>query len=397
MPIRILQITETRELDRLFAEMKVDPYGIRIMSPKAENFLVKLEGISAITANILKQETLSCGGDLALPRNAVTGKTKKTECVLIATLAQFNRLKEKLILQPFGLSQLGRQIDAVIRNYRQDDFKLALGRHKFDLGKRPLVMGIMNLTPDSFSGDGLLGKDPAEIVELAEEMAADGADILDLGGESSRPGAEKISLKEELSRTIPVIRKLARSSRMPISIDTYKPEVAKAALDNGASLVNDISGLKDPAMARICAGYKAAVVIMHMKGDPRTMQKNPSYASLMGEIIDYLAKSAETALNAGVKKEKIIVDPGIGFGKTLEHNLEILKNLRELKVLGAPILVGTSRKKFIGKILDAEPQQRLSGTLAACVLACANGANILRVHDVKPLAQALKISQAILN
>ncbi len=397
MSIRVLQISSEKELNRLFAELKVDPYGIRIMAPKGESFLVQLDNIPCIAANILKQELLSCGGDLALPREALTGKLKKTGCVLIVTLAQFNRLKEKLILQQFGLNQLSRDIEEVLENYRRSGFRINLGRHKLSLGKRTLVMGIMNLTPDSFSGDGLYGKSIGTVVEYALRLAKDGADIIDLGGESSRPGAKPVLLKDELKRTIPVIKRISRILKIPLSIDTCKPEVARVALDNGASIVNDITGLRNPVMAKICARYKAGVVIMHMKGTPRSMQKNPVYDSAMGEIIEYLDKAIQTALGAGIEKEKIIIDPGIGFGKTLEHNLEILKNLKELKVLGAPILVGTSRKAFIGKILKNEPPERLAGTVASCVLSSANGANIVRVHDVKIVAQALKLSAALLN
>jgi dihydropteroate synthase len=384
MAIRVLNITGEKELFRLFTQMKVDPYGVRIMAPKAESFLIRIDKISCVAANILKQEMLSCGGDAALPRQALTGKTRKTECVLISTRSQFNRLNEKLSLQQFGLNRLAREISQTLNNYcREND--------------RTRVMGILNLTPDSFSGDGLYGKDISEIADLAGKMVKDGADILDLGGESSRPGAKAVSLKVELNRAIPVIKKLSRTISKPISIDTYKPEVARAALDSGASIVNDISGLRNPEMARVCAKYKAGIVIMHMKGTPRSMQKNPVYASVMDEIIEYLGNAVQKALCAGIIKEKIIVDPGIGFGKTLEHNLEILNNLKELKILGVPILVGTSRKRFIGKILNADPDQRLPGTLATCVLAAANGADIVRVHDVKPVAQALKISRAILN
>jgi dihydropteroate synthase len=377
--------------------MKVDPYGVRIMAPKAEGFLVRIDKLSCIAANILKQEMLSCGGDVALPREALTGKTQKTDCLLILTRAQFNRLKEKLLLQQFGLNRLAGEISQALENYSQDRFNLDLKGHKLDLSKRTLVMGILNLTPDSFSGDGLYGKDVSEIRDIAADMVKDGADILDIGGESSRPGAKAVSLKIEMNRTIPVIKKIARTISNPISIDTCKPEVAKAALDNGARIVNDISGLRNPEMAGICSRYKAGVVIMHMKGTPRSMQKNPVYSSVMGEIIEYLGNGIQKALSAGIKKERIIVDPGIGFGKTLEHNLEILKNLKELKALGIPILVGSSRKKFIGKILNLDPSQRAAGTLATCVLASANGANIVRVHDVKPVAQALKLSRAILN
>ncbi|MCX5708170.1 MAG: dihydropteroate synthase [Candidatus Omnitrophica bacterium] len=197
MAIRVLNITGEKELFRLFTKMKVDPYGIRIMAPKAESFLIRIDKISCIAANILKQEMLSCGGDAALPRQALTGKTRKTECVLISTRSQFNRLKEKLILQQFGLNRLAGEISQVLENYCRES-------------NRTRVMGILNLTPDSFSGDGLYGKDISEIAELAADMVRDGADILDLGGESSRPGAKAVSLKVELNRTIPVIKKISR-------------------------------------------------------------------------------------------------------------------------------------------------------------------------------------------
>ena len=205
-----------------------------------------------------------------------------------------------------------------------------------------------------------------------------------------------MSVEEELKRTIPVIKKIAARIKVPISIDTYKPEVARQALDNGAVMVNDITGLNNK-MAKIVAKYKAGAVIMHMKGNPRNMQNNPVYKNLIDEITEYLDKAISEAVDSGVDREKIIVDPGIGFGKTLEHNLEILKRLRELKSLGRPILVGPSRKSFIGKILDAGPQERIFGTVSACVLAAKNGANIIRVHDVKAVRQGIKILNSFNN
>ncbi|MBU4346585.1 MAG: dihydropteroate synthase [Candidatus Omnitrophica bacterium] len=258
------------------------------------------------------------------------------------------------------------------------------------------IMGIVNLTPDSFSGDGLY-KTQNSIVDFAEKMVEDGADIIDVGGESSRPGAEPVSIEEELQRTIPAVKALSKKIKVPISIDTHKPEVARQALDNGALMVNDITGLNNTEMLRIVAQYKAAVVIMHMKGNPRTMQDNPVYKSLIDEIIEYLDKAIVRAVEAGIDRNKIIVDPGIGFGKTAGHNLEILNRLSELKVLGRPLLVGASRKSFIGKILDSGPQERIFGTVSACVLAVKNGANLLRVHDVKPVSEAIKVAEAIIR
>lgn len=419
--MRILPISNPQDLKQIMQDIKVDDYGIKIMVPKGIGYLVKINALSCIAANILKQEMLSLGGDVAIARDALTGRTKRTDCLLIGNLSQFNRLNEKLNRQPFGLNRLAKDLSGVLTNYQKDCFRLNLGRYKLNLRPRRIcIMGVVNLTPDSFSGDGLYrdmgcgirdagyGMRDAQfatryplpttrIIDFVEKMVSDGADIIDVGGESTRPGAKAISVKEELIRTIPIIKKLAKKIKVPLSIDTYKPEVAKQALDNGAVIVNDITGLRDPRMLKIIAKYKAGVVIMHMKGNPTTMQKNPIYKSLIDEIIDFLDKAIKRAVETGINKDRIIVDPGIGFGKTLEHNLEILKGLREFKTLGYPILVGPSRKSFIGKILKVEPQERIFGTISACVLAATFGAHILRVHDVKAVKEALKVTDAILN
>lgn len=396
--IRVLGISDSKDLNKVMQEIKVDPYGIKIMVPKATTHLVRINSLSSIAANILKQEMLSLGGDVAVARDVLTAKVRKTDCLLMGNLSQFMRLDEKLNKQPFGLSGLAGELACALTNYKKSDFRVNLGKYKLDLRKgRTYIMGVLNMTPDSFSADGLYPSAINKIVDIVQKMVQDGADIIDIGGESSRPQAKPVPIKEELARTIPVIKTLAKRIRIPISIDTYKPEVARRALDNGAVIVNDIMGLRDPRMRREVSGYKAGIIIMHMQGNPRTMQKNPHYDSLIDEIIEYLDKSIERAVEAGIEREKIIIDPGIGFGKTLEHNLEILKRLRELKVLGRPILVGPSRKSFIGKILDVGSQERLFGTISAVVLAVQNGANIVRVHDVKEVKQALKITEAILN
>ena len=392
-------------------DIKVDPYGIEIMLPKAVNHLVRINSISCITANILKQEMLSLGGDVAVARGALTGKSKKTDCLLMATLSQFNHFVEKLNRQPFGLDRLAHDLSDSLANYQKDKFNLNLGRYKLALREgRTYIMGVVNITPDSFSADGLYqglsplglkgtllkGAVPDRVFNFVEKMVEDGADIIDIGGESTRPGAWPVPVKEELKRTIPVIKKIAKKIKVPISIDTYKPEVARQALDNGAVMVNNITGLNNK-MAKIASGYKAALVIMHMKGRPRTMQNNPVYASLIDEVTEYLDRAINRAVAWGVDREKIIVDPGIGFGKALEHNLEILNRLKEFKILGRPLLVGPSRKSFIGKILNAGPQERAFGTVSACILAAKNGANIVRVHDVLAVKQAIKVLNAISN
>ncbi len=399
LQMQILQPSNRNEIKKLMRDIKVDPYGIEIMLPKASFYVVKLKPLSNISANILKQEMLSFGGDAAVARGALTGKARRTDCLLIGNLAQFNKLIEKLKKQPFGLDSLAGDLESNLVNYRKDEFDLHLGSRKLHLGQdRTCIMGIINLTPDSFSGDGMynlaFNSNPDIAVAIADKMVSDGADIIDIGGESTRPGAKPVSVKEELKRTIPVIKRIAKRIKAPISIDTYKPEVARAALDNGASLINDISGLST-AMAKVAARYKVGVVIMHMKGKPKTMQHNPAYESLIDEITGYLSESIERAVASGVKREKIIIDPGIGFGKTPEHNLEILKNLKNFKILGRPILAGPSRKSFIGKILNAPVEERIFGSVSAAIVAANNGANIIRVHDVMAVKEAVKVLNAI--
>lgn len=257
-------------------------------------------------------------------------------------------------------------------------------------------MGILNITPDSFSDGGLyLNKNRA--IEHALKMQDEGADIIDIGGESTRPGAEKVSAKEEIRRVVSVIEKLAKKIKIPISIDTCKSAVAKAALSAGASIVNDISGLRfDPRMPAVIATHKVPVVIMHIKGSPKNMQKNPTYNALIPEIMDYLREGIEIARNAGIADDKIIIDPGIGFGKTVEHNLEVIKRLNEFTGFEKPILLGPSRKSFIGKILgDLPVTERLEGSAAAVAIGIFNGANIIRVHDVNAMVRVVKIADRI--
>ncbi len=394
--MRILQINDSQGLKEIMRDIRVDRYGIDIMLPKAMSYLLKMNSVTNITANILKQEMLSLGGDVAVARESLTGRQKKTDCLLIGSLSQLNRLNQKLKAQPFGLKDIARDLSCALSNYQKDDFVIGLPGHKLRLQKgRTYIMGIINLTPDSFSADGFCRAYAEEVVDYAQEMVRDGADIIDVGGESTRPGAKKISVKEELNRVIPAIKMLAKKIKVPVSVDTYKADVAKAALDNGAAIVNDITGLRGQRMAKLIAGYKAGVVIMHMKGNPRTMQKNPEYGSLIDEIIKFLDEAINRAADAGIGKERIIIDPGLGFGKTAGHNLEILNKLKDFKVLGRPVLAGPSRKSFIGNILNAGPQERVFGTVAACVLAANNGAKVLRVHDVKEVRQALSVCENI--
>ncbi|MBI5675635.1 MAG: dihydropteroate synthase [Nitrospirae bacterium] len=259
-------------------------------------------------------------------------------------------------------------------------------------------MGILNVTPDSFS-DGGIYFDKEKAVEHALTMQEEGADIIDIGGESTRPGAKAVTLKEEIKRVVPVIEALAKKVSIPISIDTYKAAVADAAISAGASIVNDISGLRfDRGMPKVAARHKTPVVIMHIKGTPKNMQKDPSYKALIPEILDYLTESIAIARDAGIPDNMIIIDPGIGFGKTLEHNLEILNRLHEFRGFEKPIMIGPSRKSFIGKILGGLPaEERIEGTASAVAIGIFNGANIIRVHDVKAMSRVAKVADAVIR
>jgi len=260
-------------------------------------------------------------------------------------------------------------------------------------------MGIVNVTPDSFS-DGGEFLDAEQAIAHGRELAADGADILDVGGESTRPGAEGVDVETELARVVPVVEALTGSSGpgAPVSIDTSKAAVAAAALDAGAEIVNDVTALRaDSEMAALCADRGCRLVLMHMLGTPRTMQEDPRYEDVVDDVKAFLAERIESATSAGVAEERIWVDPGIGFGKTVEHNLELHRRLGELGELGRPIVFGSSRKGFIGKLTGVPPDKRLGGSIASTVIAYANGAEVLRVHDVGPMREALTVADAILT
>ncbi|TET21701.1 MAG: dihydropteroate synthase, partial [Candidatus Aminicenantes bacterium] len=265
------------------------------------------------------------------------------------------------------------------------------------LGQKTWLMGIINVTPDSFSDGGLyFNKEKA--VDRGLELAEEGADIIDIGGESTRPGSDFISTEEELMRTVPVISALRKKTDVLISVDTTKSEVAEAALGEGADIINDISSFRfDPKMLSLAAQKDIPVILMHMKGTPKNMQLNPFYEDLLAEIRGFLEERIATAQAYGIKKEKIIIDPGIGFGKSLKDNLTLIKSLKFLEPIDRPILIGISRKSFIGKILSLPPQERTEGTIASAVLSIINGAHILRVHDVEAVKRAVLVTEAIID
>ena len=276
---------------------------------------------------------------------------------------------------------------------------------KFDWGMKTYLMGIVNVTPDSFSGDGLATTDAA--VEQGMQMEKDGADILDIGGESTRPGSTPVSLEEELSRVIPVVERLAKEVKIPLSIDTYKAEVARRAIDAGALIINDVwGGRMEPKILAVAAEKNVHIIIMHNRSEPKDATQTEAlggryvgveYKDLLGEINAELQVSIDAALRAGIAKENIIIDPGIGFGKTVEQNLELVRRFDELKTLGYPILAGPSRKSFVGYTLNLPPEERLEGTLAAIALSIEKGADIVRVHDVKEANRVRRFTDAVVR
>ncbi len=275
------------------------------------------------------------------------------------------------------------------------NFILKCGGHTIDLTTKPALMGILNVTPDSFS-DGGLYNTHQKAINRVDEMIAQGADIIDIGGESTRPSAEPVTEKEESARVISLIRDVVKKFNIPVSIDTRKTEVAKKALDAGACMVNNVDGLKDDnRLGKLVAHYNVPIILMHMRGDPQTMQKNIKYRSVVSDIIEELKNSIVLAQDAGIREDNILVDPGIGFGKTTEDNLKIINRINEFKVLGKPVVLGPSRKSFIGNVLNLDVKERLEGTLATVAYAVLKDVNIIRVHDVIQTRRVIDMIKAI--
>ena len=399
MNVRVTRVSTVAGAARLISATGADPCSVAAMASKAVARAVYIEAIDNRAANIIKQEMLSLGGEAAVSRDVSIFKKSVSGVAVFGTLRQLGLLTGKLSHQPFGLKTAAVEIARALLNYDAGNFTFLCAGKKIVMGGRPLVMGILNVTPDSFS-DGGKFSDPGRAVEHALSMIEDGAVFIDVGGESTRPGARPVSQNEEIRRIVPVISAVARRTKAVVSVDTYKPGVARAALDAGACIVNDITGLRhgNGKMAQVASRYKAGVIIMHMQGTPRTMQKSPRYRDVAGDIIEFLNGRIAFAEANGISSGHIMVDPGIGFGKTLEHNLAILRRLEEFKVTGRPIVVGASRKSFIGAILGGVPAlERREGSIASALAAYSGGASVLRVHDVKETAQALSVAAAINN
>ncbi|MGA2091253.1 MAG: dihydropteroate synthase [Endomicrobiales bacterium] len=385
MRIEKIDIRSLQDAQNAIGRVGADDYSIHRMARKAYIFPLLITGIDNRAANIIKQEILACGGEAAVNRNVAAFKQGNSSILILATPAQYERLIPKLKQQPFGLPGAGVLINAELA-------RTASARKSF-----PQVMAILNVTPDSFSAGGFY-HDPEAAVARSLEMINQGADIIDVGGESSRPGARTVPIEEEKHRVVPVILSLRKKTKKLISIDTCKPAVAQAALDAGADIINDITGLRyqKGSMAALAARANVPVVIMHMHGTPRTMQKHPHYADVVADIYSFFEQRIAFAVARGIRREHIILDPGIGFGKTAEHNITILRRLHEFSSFGCPLLVGASRKSFIGSVTGVHnPADRSAGSVAAGIWAVEQGAGILRVHDVQETCAALKITGAL--
>ena len=392
--IRCLHIMNANEAIQQMKKVGVDPTGVKLMAGKTLHFNLRIEGIDPRTANLLKQEMLSVGGDAALDRRGLDCSTPSTDAILIGTQKQFEKLTSKLEQYP-ALQSLGHSLKETLKNISKTHYTIRCRKRTFKLGKQTLLMGVLNVTPDSFS-DGGLFLDREKAIAQGLKMVEEGADLIDIGGESTKPGSKPLGLEEELRRVIPVIEALAKEVDVPISIDTYKSTVAKKAIEAGAQMINDISGLHfDPDLAHVASKEDVPLILMHTRGTPETMQKDVHYESLLSEILQYLRESIRRAESAGLDPGQIVIDPGIGFGKNLEDNLLIIKNLQEFRILGKPILLGTSRKTFIGKILHAEVTERLEGTLSSIAIGVLNGAHIIRCHDVLQAKRAIAVADAI--
>ena len=382
---RILFIQDLEEAKKEFTKIKVSSQGIAVMAPKALGLSIKLTKVQVGAANILKQEMLSIGGDAAVARGVVNGVEKTSDMILLGNADKIKKLINKLDHQTiFGLPEIRTDLELILENILSKQTTILNCNSKKLKLDSIKIMGVLNITPDSFSdGNKFIRVDKA--VDHAIRMMEEGANIIDIGGESTRPGAEKVDIPTELERVIPVIEELRKQSDIPISIDTNKAEVASKAIQAGASIINDISALRfDEGMVKVLQKYpNVPIILMHMLGTPRTMQKKPSYEDTIEDIMEFFQERIDHCISNKINKNRIILDPGIGFGKRQRDNLIILKKFFEFKSFGLPVLLGASRKSFIGKIYDSKPENRLEGSLAATALAFQNGIDIVRVHDVK--------------
>lgn len=392
---QILVLSDAAEVRAAMKRARVSKPGIDIMERKGLFRVVRVAGINTRAASILKQEMLARGGEAAVSREVYEWQAEQADCLIMGTLAQFDRLLPKLRVQPFGLRRLADAIEVALNNAANAQPPAPAG---MDLSDAPFMMGIVNVTPDSFSDGGLHAETDAA-VRAGLHMAEEGAAFIDVGGESTRPGADPVSSEEESRRVLPVLRALAVALPGRVSVDTYKAEVAAQALEAGAYMVNDITALRgDPEMLAVVRDAGCPVVLMHMLGEPKTMQVNPTYEDVVSEVYEFFVERLNWAVDNGLEERNLLIDPGLGFGKTTAHNLQLLRHLESFRSLGRPIVLGASRKRFLGEILGIdEPSRRDDATAAATVLAVMAGAHIVRVHRVGINRDAARIARAVLT
>lgn len=356
----------------------------------------------APAANIVKQTMLSAGGEAIVSRHVISCQCESTDAVLLGMPRHFLHAAESLLHQPFGLEKLADEIHRTLSKVLSGSpgivKNIELKNGKLEFGEKPLVMGILNVTPDSFS-DGGKYLEPEAACRHAVKMIAEGADIIDIGAESTRPGSDSVSPDEQIKRLIPVIEAVRKRSSIPLSVDTSSHDVADRAIQAGVDIVNDVTALSNPAMVSLISSRQIPVILMHMKGSPATMQDNPEYTDCIGNIYSFLEKRITFAIDSGIRKDLIIVDPGIGFGKRFEDNIRILRRLPEFRWLGVPLMLGHSRKSFLGEITgensaSGELRDRATHVISGII---SPHVDILRVHNVSGTVESLKVSAALFS
>ncbi|MFK5938131.1 MAG: dihydropteroate synthase [Sulfurimonas sp.] len=379
--MKVQKLSNSIDIKAYLKNLGVDGGGVSILASKAKHHIIYIQDMHVGAANILKQDALSIGADLAVPRGTVIARTPIVDCILIATHRELKILSTKELAQPFGLKELAKELQKILKTKKQEPTQ---------------IMGVINANDDSFfSGSRFKDK---EAIEKIQKMIEEGADIIDIGGASSRPNADVVSVDEELARVKPILEMIKDEKlyeKVRFSCDSYEPAVLSKAFESGFNILNDITGLQNDEVCKLCASYGASAVIMHMQGRPQTMQDKPLYENVLSDVYDFFQERIQKAEKFGIKD--VILDVGIGFGKNLEDNLKLIKHLEHFKSLNKPLLVGASRKSMINTVANASVEDRLGGTLALHLEAVKNGASMLRVHDVYEHKQALLIHEALLK
>ncbi|HOD54453.1 MAG TPA: dihydropteroate synthase [Candidatus Cloacimonadota bacterium] len=392
-----IDIRNLNQAKTALKQIEVTEAGIDLMADKMLHINIKMKDVKLAAANILKQEMLSLGADAAVAKGVVTGKAEYSDVILSGSLNQFNKLSHKLEKQSwFGLSEIRQSIIDIMQAFQSENQGIMKIRDKTFEKNKTWLMGILNVTPDSFS-DGNLFNTPKKALDHCIEMIKQGVDIIDIGGESSRPGSDPLNEDDEIQRVIPVIETIRKVSDIPISVDTYHAETARLSIEAGADIINDISALRfDQKMTDVLKTQPhIPIILMHMQGMPKTMQNEPFYHDVIADILSFFDERISYCKAHGIEKHRIILDPGIGFGKRLEDNLMILNQLSAFSSFGCPVLLGASRKSFINQIYPSLPQERLMGSLSTSALAFQHGINFVRVHDVKAHREFLSVLQSV--